>query len=55
MKIQMVYRRIGRGGVKKEKQVRRRDLAWILHHLCVCPLIDHGRQPMKMHTSHIIV
>ena len=37
------------GGMKEEKQVRWRDLAWIWRHLCVCPLIDHGQQPMKMH------
>ena len=33
------------GGMKKEKQVRWRDMA------CVCPLIDNGQQPMKMHTE----
>ena len=38
-------------GMKKEKQVRWRDMAWIWRHLCVCPLIDHGQQPMKMHTE----
>ena len=24
------------------------DVIW--RHLCVCPLIDHGQQPMKIHT-----
>ena len=40
--------------MKKEKQIRWRDMAWIWRHLCVCPLIDHGQvgqQPMKMHTE----
>ena len=37
--------------MKKEKQVRWRDMAWIWRHLCVCPLIDHGQQPTKMHTE----
>ena len=46
----MVYWRI-LGGMKKEKQVCCRDLTWIWRHLCVCPLIDHGQQPMKMHTE----
>ena len=27
------------------------NLTWIWHHLCVCPLIDHGQQLMKMHTE----
>ena len=36
------------GGMKK---VCWRDLTWIWRHLCVCPLIDHGQQPMKMHTE----
>ena len=27
------------------------DLTWIWRHLCVCPLLDHGQQPMKMHTE----
>ena len=26
-------------------------LTWIWCHLCVCPLIDHGQQPMKIPTS----
>ena len=26
-------------------------LTWIWRHLCVCPLIDHGQPPMKMHTE----
>ena len=34
-------------GIKKEKQVRWRDLTWI-DAICVC---DHGQQPMKMHTE----
>ena len=38
-------------GMKKEKQVCWRDLTWIWRHLCVCSLIDHGQQPMKMHTE----
>ena len=38
-------------GMKKEKQVYWRDLTWIWRHQCVCPLIDHGQQPMKMHTE----
>ena len=38
-------------GMKKEKQVRWRDLTWIWRHLCVCPLIDHRQQPIKMHTE----
>ena len=33
------------GGMKKEKQVCWRDLAWIWRHLCAC------QQPMKMHTE----
>ena len=39
--------------MKKEKQVCWRDMAWIWRHLCVCvcPLIDHGQQPMKLHTE----
>ena len=37
--------------MKKEKQVCWRDLTWIWLHLCVCPLIDHGQQPMKMATG----
>ena len=45
-----VYWRI-LGGMKKEKQVCWRDLTWIWRNLCVCPLIDHGQQPMKMHTE----
>ena len=32
-------------GMKKEKQVRWRDMAWIWRRL------DHGQQPMKMHTE----
>ena len=39
------------GGMKKEKQVCWRDLTWIWRHLCMCPLIDHGQQPMKMPTE----
>ena len=39
------------GSMKKEKPVCWRDLTWIWRHLCVCPSIDHGRQPMKMHTE----
>ena len=49
IKIQMVYWRIL--GAKKGKQVCWRDLTWIWRHLCVCPLIDYGQQPMKMHTE----
>ena len=30
------------GGMRKEKEVRWRDMAWIWRHLCVCPLIDHS-------------
>ena len=41
----------GFGGMKKEKQVRWRDLTWIWRHLCACPLIDHGQQQMKTHTE----
>ena len=26
-------------------------LTWIWRHMCVRPLIDHGQQPMKMHTE----
>ena len=26
-------------------------LTWIWRHLCVCPLIYHGQQPIKMHTE----
>ena len=26
-------------------------LMWIWRHLCVCPLIDHGQQPIKIHTE----
>ena len=37
--------------MKKEKQVCWRDLTWIWRHLCACPLIDHGQQPMKMRTE----
>ena len=37
--------------MKKVKQVCWRDLTWIWRHLCACPLIDHGQQPMKMHTE----
>ena len=37
--------------MEKEKQIRWRDLTWIWHHLCMCPFIDHGQQPMKMHTE----
>ena len=34
-------------GMKKEKQV-----CWCgFDAICVCPLIDHGQQPMKMHTE----
>ena len=39
------------GGLKEEKQVRWRDMARIRRHLCVCPFIDHGQQPMKMLTE----
>ena len=45
-----MYKRV-LGGMKKEKQVHWRDLTWIWRHLCVCHLIDHGQQPMKMHTE----
>ena len=40
----MVYLRIF-GGMKKEKQL----VCW--RDICVCPSIDHGQQPMKMHTE----
>ena len=37
--------------MKKEKQVYT-DVIWrVWRHLCVCALIDHGQQPMKMHTE----
>ena len=44
---------MGFGGIKNwEKQVRWRDLmAWIWRHLCVCPVIDHDQQLMKIHTK----
>ena len=42
----MVYWRFCGHGEKK--QVCWRDLMWIWRHLCVCPLIDRGQQPMKM-------
>ena len=42
------------GGHEKKKNKsadtsadRNRDLTWICRHLYVCPLIDHGQQPMK--------
>ena len=54
IKIQMVYWRSW-GQLKKEKQVRWRDMAWIWRHLCVCPLIDHSQQPMKMHTEVMLL
>ena len=34
-------------GMEKDKN-NSADVIW--RHLCVCPLIDHGQQPMKMHT-----
>ena len=42
----MVYLRI-LGGMKKEKQVCWRGFDVI----CVCPLVDNGQQPIKMHTE----
>ena len=33
--------------MKKEKN----KSADVLTMICVCPLIDHGQQPMKMHTE----
>ena len=40
-------------GMKEEKQVCWRDLT---PSVCVCPLMDHGQQPMKYaHRSHVIV
>ena len=37
----MVYWRFeGKGGMKKEKQVRWRDLTRIWRHLCVCPILE---------------
>ena len=38
-------------GMKKEDQVCWRDLTWISRYLCDRPFIDHGQQPMKMHTE----
>ena len=35
-------------GMKNEKQVRWR-------HLCVCPSIGHGEQPMEMHTEVMLL
>ena len=35
--------------MKKEKQVRWRDLTWIWRRLCVS--FNHDQQPMKMHTE----
>ena len=46
IEIEMVYWRI-LGHEKRKLQVCWRDLTWIWRHLCVCPLIDHGQQPMK--------
>ena len=46
----VLYNRNWNGLLKDEKrklQVCWRDLTWIWRHLCVCPLIDHGQQPMK--------
>ena len=37
--------------IKKVKQNWWRDLTWIWCHLCLCPFIDHGQQPMKIHTA----
>ena len=47
--------RAGFLGHEKNKQVRWRDLTWIWRHLCVCPLIDHGQQPMKMYTEVMLL
>ena len=41
--------------MKKEKQICWRDMTWIWRHLCVRPLIDHGQQPMKMHTEVMLL
>ena len=55
MKIQMVYWKILRAWKKKNKfadvDFSPSVLTWIWRHLCVCPLIDHCQQPMKMHTE----
>ena len=51
IQIQMVYWRIFGACMKKEKQLCWHDLTWIWRHLCVCPLIDHGQQPMKIYTE----
>ena len=42
----MIYWRIWGAWKKKNKSA---DVIW--RHLCMCPLIDHGQQPMKMHTE----
>ena len=39
------------GGMKKEKN-KSADVIWRgFDVICVCPLIDHGQQPMKMRTE----
>ena len=38
------------GAKKKKNKLRWRDMTWILRQLCVRPWVDHGQQPMKMHT-----
>ena len=49
--IQIVYQRIFLGGARKKKN-KSADVIWRgFDVICVCPLIDHGQQPMKMHTE----
>ena len=49
IKIQMFYWRIFGAWEKKNKSA---DVIWRgFDAICVCPLIDHGEQPMKMHTG----
>ena len=51
IKIQMVYWRILGAWKKKNKSA---DVIWRGFDaicVCVCPLIDHGQQPMKTHTE----